>query len=134
MTSLPEIGGVRNWDYRFNWLRDAGFTVQALMNLDTAEEANGYFDWFMNLCQANDPEAIQPLYGLHAESDLEEENPGTRSRLSRPLLVSARRSSRLRLLGVNYLRGQPSATVSYSFVFLFAKLATADESYHRLLS
>jgi GH15 family glucan-1,4-alpha-glucosidase len=72
-TSLPEdIGGVRNWDYRFNWLRDAEFTVQALMNLGTTEEANDYFDWFMNLCQADDPEAIQPLYGLHGDSDLEE--------------------------------------------------------------
>ncbi|WP_207592856.1 glycoside hydrolase family 15 protein [Halomontanus rarus] len=72
-TSLPEdIGGVRNWDYRFNWLRDAGFTVQALMNLGTAEEANDYFDWFVDLCQTDDPAAIQPLYGLHGESDLEE--------------------------------------------------------------
>jgi GH15 family glucan-1,4-alpha-glucosidase len=72
-TSLPEdIGGVRNWDYRFNWLRDAGFTVQALMNLGTVEEANEYFDWFMQLCQADDPAAIQPLYGLHGDSDLKE--------------------------------------------------------------
>ena len=72
-TSLPEeIGGVRNWDYRFNWLRDAGFTVQALMNLGTAAEATDYFDWFLDLCQATDPEQIQPLYGLHGESDLEE--------------------------------------------------------------
>ncbi|SFC06179.1 Glucoamylase (glucan-1,4-alpha-glucosidase), GH15 family [Halobiforma haloterrestris] len=71
--SLPEdVGGVRNWDYRFNWLRDAGFTVQALLNLGTADEANDYFDWFMDLCQADEPAAIQPLYGLHGESDLEE--------------------------------------------------------------
>ncbi|QRV14270.1 glycoside hydrolase family 15 protein [Haloterrigena salifodinae] len=72
-TSLPEdIGGVRNWDYRFNWFRDAGFTVQALMNLGTADEAVDYFDWFMDLCQTDDPAAIQPLYGLHGESTLEE--------------------------------------------------------------
>ena len=72
-TSLPEeIGGVRNWDYRFNWLRDAGFTVQALMNLGTVTEAADYFDWFMDRCDATDPERIQPLYGLHGESDLEE--------------------------------------------------------------
>ena len=72
-TSLPEeIGGVRNWDYRFNWLRDAGFTVQALMNLGTTNEANEYFDWFMDLCLADDPETIQPLYGLHGETDLDE--------------------------------------------------------------
>ncbi|SEV88388.1 glycoside hydrolase family 15 protein [Natrinema salifodinae] len=72
-TSLPEtVGGVRNWDYRFNWLRDAGFTVQALMNLGTADEANDYFDWFMDLCQADGPASIQPLYSLHGESDLAE--------------------------------------------------------------
>lgn len=72
-TSLPEeIGGVRNWDYRFNWLRDAGFTVQALSSLGNSEGATEYFDWFMDLCQADDPEKIQPLYGLHGESDLEE--------------------------------------------------------------
>ncbi|MFD1562694.1 glycoside hydrolase family 15 protein [Haloarchaeobius amylolyticus] len=72
-TSLPEdIGGVRNWDYRFNWLRDAGFTIQALMNLGTADEAAEYFDWFMDLCQADEPDAIQPLYGLHGDPDLEE--------------------------------------------------------------
>ncbi|EMA44629.1 glycoside hydrolase family 15 protein [Halobiforma nitratireducens] len=71
--SLPEeIGGIRNWDYRYNWLRDAGFTVQALLNLGTGDEATDYFDWFMDLCQAADPEAIQPLYGLHGESDLDE--------------------------------------------------------------
>ncbi|MXV61916.1 glycoside hydrolase family 15 protein [Natronorubrum sp. JWXQ-INN-674] len=72
-TSLPEdIGDVRNWDYRFNWLRDTGFTVQAMMNLDTADEANAYFDWFMDLCKADDLAAIQPLYGLHGEAELTE--------------------------------------------------------------
>ncbi|RDI69974.1 glycoside hydrolase family 15 protein [Halopelagius longus] len=72
-TSLPEdIGGVRNWDYRFNWLRDAGFTVQALSSLGNAEGATEYFEWFVDLCRADDPEAIQPLYGLHGDSDLDE--------------------------------------------------------------
>jgi|AntDeeMetagen134_2_1112570.scaffolds.fasta_scaffold01328_2 GH15 family glucan-1,4-alpha-glucosidase len=72
-TSLPEeIGGVRNWDYRYNWVRDAGFTVQALMNLTHVEEAVDYFEWFMDICQTDDPEKIQPLYGLHGETDLEE--------------------------------------------------------------
>jgi len=72
-TSLPEeIGGVRNWDYRYNWVRDAGFTVQALMNLGHVEEAVDYFEWFMDICQMDDPETIQPLYGLHGGTDLEE--------------------------------------------------------------
>jgi GH15 family glucan-1,4-alpha-glucosidase len=71
--SLPEdVGGVRNWDYRFNWLRDAGFTVQSLMNLGHVEEATAYFDWFMELCHVDDPGKLQPLYGLHGDTDLSE--------------------------------------------------------------
>lgn len=71
--SLPEeIGGVQNWDYRFNWLRDAGFTVQALSNLGHTGEATAYFDWFMGLCQADEPAKIQPLYGLHGDSTIDE--------------------------------------------------------------
>jgi GH15 family glucan-1,4-alpha-glucosidase len=71
--SLPEDpGGVRNWDYRYNWLRDAGFTVQALVNLGNSEGALEYFDWYVSLCQSDEPAALQPLYGLHSESDLDE--------------------------------------------------------------
>ena len=73
-TSLPEdIGGVRNWDYRYNWLRDAGFTVQALANLGHVDAAESYFDWFIGLYQADTPSELQPLYGLHGDADLEEE-------------------------------------------------------------
>ncbi|WP_276249798.1 glycoside hydrolase family 15 protein [Haloarcula rara] len=72
-TSLPEdIGGVRNWDYRYNWLRDAGFTVQALSNLGHADAAADYVSWFVDLCSASEPESIQPLYGLHGEAELTE--------------------------------------------------------------
>ncbi len=72
-TSLPEdVGGVRNWDYRYNWLRDAGFTIQALMNLGHVAEAVDYFDWFLDLCHADRPGEIRPLYGLHGDDDLEE--------------------------------------------------------------
>ncbi|MCL7417042.1 MAG: glycoside hydrolase family 15 protein [Halalkalicoccus sp.] len=72
-TSLPEtVGGVRNWDYRFNWIRDAGFTVQALSNLGHVGAAVEYLEWFLNLCTTTDPAEIQPLYGLHGDVDLEE--------------------------------------------------------------
>lgn len=72
-TSLPEsIGGSRNWDYRFTWLRDAGFTIQALANLGHVDAASEYVDWFMDLCQSDEPSDIQPLYGLHGDVDLEE--------------------------------------------------------------
>ncbi len=71
-TSLPEeFGGVRNWDYRFNWPRDAAFTVQALAHLGHLDEAGAYFEWVLNRC-ASDPGEIQPLYGLHGEIELTE--------------------------------------------------------------
>lgn len=71
-TSLPEeIGGVRNWDYRYSWPRDAAFTVQALTQMGYLQEAGAYFDWFLELCRLP-PGEIQPLYGLHGEVDLAE--------------------------------------------------------------
>ena len=72
-TSLPEdVGGVRNWDYRYNWVRDAAFTVQALVNLGHTYEAMRYVDWFLDLCHANDPDELQPVYGVHGDADLTE--------------------------------------------------------------
>lgn len=76
-TSLPEvIGGVRNWDYRFAWIRDASFTVQSLYNLGHVEEARQYFQWLRGLCREfgdhEDHLHIQVMYGLHGEQDLEE--------------------------------------------------------------
>jgi len=89
-TSLPEdIGGVRNWDYRYNWVRDAGFTVQALANLGHVDAATAYFEWFMGLCRSDDPSALQPLYGLHGDVDLEETELGHLEgyRESRPVRI-----------------------------------------------
>jgi alpha,alpha-trehalase len=72
-TSIPEkIGSDRTWDYRYNWIRDAKFTVQALHDTGHRQEARDYFDWFVDVMQ-NDPAEIQPLYGLHGETDVEEE-------------------------------------------------------------
>ncbi|WP_227355383.1 glycoside hydrolase family 15 protein [Haladaptatus salinisoli] len=72
--SLPEdVGGVRNWDYRYNWIRDAAFTIQALGNLGHLDEAEAYVEWFLDLCRDVPPEEMQPLYGLHGDPNLEEE-------------------------------------------------------------
>lgn len=72
-TSLPEdVGGVRNWDYRYNWIRDAAFTLQALSNLNHVAESKAYFDWFIDLCRTKPPEQIRPLYGLHGNAELTE--------------------------------------------------------------
>ena len=52
-TSLPEsIGGERNWDYRYVWIRDSAFTFQALMSLGHRKEAYSYFDWLRRLCRS----------------------------------------------------------------------------------
>ena len=71
-TSLPEeYGDSRNWDYRYNWIRDAKFTVQALYNLGQEDAAREYFEWFREICH-EDPEDIQPVYGVHGERELSE--------------------------------------------------------------
>jgi GH15 family glucan-1,4-alpha-glucosidase len=73
-TSLPEeIGGVRNWDYRYNWIRDASFTVQALFNMGHIDEAENYLNWFLDICRGvENPSDIQIMYGLHGETELKE--------------------------------------------------------------
>lgn len=90
-TSLPEeIGGVRNWDYRFNWIRDASFTVQALYNLGHIKEAKRFLNWIMSICRdSTHPSEIQIMYGMHGELDLEEQEINYLSgyRNSRPVRI-----------------------------------------------
>jgi GH15 family glucan-1,4-alpha-glucosidase len=63
-TSLPEaIGGERNWDYRFCWVRDSAFTLAALLGLACAPEARAYFWWLMHASQLTHPH-LQVLYRL----------------------------------------------------------------------
>ncbi len=72
-TSLPEtIGGSRNWDYRFNWLRDSVFTVQALYNLGHYREVRGLFNWYKRIYKGVKASDIQIVYGLHGEKELPE--------------------------------------------------------------
>src|SRR3954471_16026268 len=66
-TSLPEkIGGVRNWDYRICWLRDAAFTLYALMTAGYQDEARAWRDWLLRAV-AGSPQQIQIMYGLGGE-------------------------------------------------------------------
>lgn len=70
-TSLPEeIGGVRNWDYRFCWVRDASFTLYALAALGYSGEAADFSEFLIRAC-ANGPR-LQILYGVDGETRLEE--------------------------------------------------------------
>jgi GH15 family glucan-1,4-alpha-glucosidase len=71
-TSLPErFGGVRNWDYRFCWLRDATFTLLALMSAGYTREAAAWRDWLLRAV-AGRPEQIHIMYGLGGERRLPE--------------------------------------------------------------
>jgi GH15 family glucan-1,4-alpha-glucosidase len=71
-TSLPEqIGGARNWDYRFCWLRDATLTLLALMNSGYFDEARAWRDWLVRAV-AGSPDQVQIMYGLAGERRLTE--------------------------------------------------------------
>jgi GH15 family glucan-1,4-alpha-glucosidase len=64
-TSLPEeLGGVRNWDYRYCWLRDAAMAAHALVELGSLDEATGYLEWIYRTIQrtGGHPERLHPLY------------------------------------------------------------------------
>jgi GH15 family glucan-1,4-alpha-glucosidase len=71
-TSLPErLGGVRNWDYRYCWLRDATFTLLALMQLGYYDEARAWRDWLIRAV-AGSPKQVQIMYGVGGERWLSE--------------------------------------------------------------
>ncbi len=74
-TSLPEgIGGERNWDYRYTWIRDAAFTVYAFMRLGFTEEAAGFMGWVRDrLHECTKDEPLQIMYGIDGRHELKEE-------------------------------------------------------------
>ena len=79
-TSLPEhLGGVRNWDYRYCWIRDAALSAGALVRLGSIEEAMDFLDWLLGVIDSSEvgPERLAPLYtvsgqSLPAEATIEE--------------------------------------------------------------
>jgi len=75
-TSLPEqVGGQRNWDYRYTWIRDAAFTLYGLLRIGFTEEAGQFMDWIKQRCHELSPEgALQAVYGIHGEHELPEEH------------------------------------------------------------
>ncbi|NTE01304.1 glycoside hydrolase family 15 protein [Agrobacterium tumefaciens] len=68
---LPEtLGGNRNWDYRFTWIRDAAFTMYAFLSLGYYDEATAFMDWIFNLCQKVD---LQLIYQIDGNPHIEEQ-------------------------------------------------------------
>jgi GH15 family glucan-1,4-alpha-glucosidase len=71
-TSLPEeIGGERNWDYRFSWLRDSAFVMGAMLALECRDEAEAFFWWLMHASQITQPR-MQVLYRMDGGADAPE--------------------------------------------------------------
>src|SRR3954468_18326505 len=71
-TSLPEvIGGVRNWDYRYCWLRDATLTLLAMLHAGYRDEAMAWRQWLLRAV-AGDPADVQIMYGIAGERRLDE--------------------------------------------------------------
>lgn len=98
-TSLPEaIGGERNWDYRYCWLRDATFTLYALMHAGYTTEASAWRDWLLRAV-AGDPAKLQIVYGPAGERRLDERTlewlPGYEA--SRPVRIGNLAAGQLQL-------------------------------------
>jgi GH15 family glucan-1,4-alpha-glucosidase len=76
-SSLPEhIGGERNWDYRYTWIRDAAFSLYALLRLGFTEEAGAFMDWLTDRFRESSGGGTGPLqimYGIDGRAELEEE-------------------------------------------------------------
>src|SRR5690349_14537065 len=98
-TSLPErLGGTRNWDYRYCWLRDATLTLLALMDGGYSEEAAAWRDWLLRAA-AGSPSQMQIMYGLAGERVLREQEiewlPGFER--SRPVRIGNAAANQLQL-------------------------------------
>jgi GH15 family glucan-1,4-alpha-glucosidase len=73
--SLPEgLGGTRNWDYRYTWIRDAAFTIYGLLRVGFTEEAGEFMQWLEKRCHELAPDgSLQIMYGINGRHDLTEE-------------------------------------------------------------
>jgi len=97
-TSLPEvIGGIRNWDYRYSWIRDASLALDALLELGCVDEASRFFTWLESSCHDTAPE-LQILYTLDGSGDTDEaELDLTGHRGSRPVRTGNNAATQLQL-------------------------------------
>jgi len=122
---LPEeIGGQRNWDYRYSWIRDSSFTLYALMRLGYTEEAGNYMNWIQDRCNELDPDgSLQIMYRMDGSHSLvEQELPHWEGyRGSRPVRIGNGAFDQLQLdiygelMDSVYLYNKYGEPISYAF-------------------
>ncbi len=126
-TSLPEVlGGVRNWDYRYTWVRDAAFTIYGLLRVGFTREAARFMSWIEARCRELDPDDGEPLailYGIDGRRDLPEKTldhlEGYRG--SKPVRIGNGAHHQLQLdtygplLDAVYLYNKYGSKISYDF-------------------
>ncbi|MGH3145446.1 MAG: glycoside hydrolase family 15 protein, partial [Rubrobacter sp.] len=119
---LPErVGGGRNWDYRYAWLRDAAFTLYALISIGFEEEAERFMDWLRDRCASDADGLLQPLYGIDGRSRMDEEELGHLSGYmdSRPVRLGNAANDQVQLdlygaiLDAAYLYNKHGAPLDY---------------------
>ncbi|MCG3111165.1 MAG: glycoside hydrolase family 15 protein [Candidatus Manganitrophus sp. SB1] len=123
--SLPEVvGGGRNWDYRYTWIRDAAFTLYALMRIGLTEEATAFMGWVEARCKELNPDgSLQIMYGIDGRHHLTEEHLGHLEgyRGSRPVRIGNDAYNHLQLdiygelMDSVYLYNKYGAPISYDF-------------------
>ena len=140
--SLPEhIGGERNWDYRYTWLRDAAFTLYGLIRIGFTEEAEKFMGWLEERCHEMNPDgSLQIMYGIDGRHDLKEEElshlEGYRG--SRPVRIGNGAYQQLQLniygelMDTVYLSNKYSAPISYDlWKYLTRLLEYVSENWQR---
>jgi GH15 family glucan-1,4-alpha-glucosidase len=121
---LPEaIGGVRNWDYRYTWLRDAAFTIYAFLRIGFTDEAAAFLEWIEQRCHERENGELQIVYGVDGQHDLTETTldhlDGYRG--SAPVRIGNAAANQLQLdiygelMDAVYLCNKYSAPISYDF-------------------
>jgi GH15 family glucan-1,4-alpha-glucosidase len=130
--SLPEaIPGVRNWDYRYTWVRDAAFSLYGLLRIGLAEEAGAFMGWLEQRCHEREPDGgLQIMYGIRGEHRLPEYALDHLDgyRLSQPVRVGNAAADQLQLdiygelMDSVYLYNKHGAPISFDFWVELSKL------------